>query len=122
MLAAEKLYAAIELNAVLRGKKLLCEAMVDKFRKHAEDLAAIRKLIRSMGDKALYNDFFRKGKGANYTGYIGDKRYGFYGDRGDVCKKTTKEDLYKRIREILNKAPESREKEYIEKEIIKEDF
>lgn len=122
LLAAEKLYAAIELNAVLRGKKLLCEAMVDKFRKHAEDLAAIRKLIRSMGDKALYNDFFRKGKGANYTGYIGDKRYGFYGDRGDVCKKTTKEDLYKRIREILNKAPESREKEYIEKEIIKEDF
>ena len=122
LLAAEKLYAAIELNAVLRGKKLLCEAMVDKFRKHAEDLAAIRKLIRGMGDKALYNDFFRKGKGANYTGYIGDKRYGFYGDRGDVCKKTTKEDLYKRIREILNKAPESREKEYIEKEIIKEDF
>lgn len=122
LLAAEKLYAAIELNAVLRGKKLLCEAMVDKFRKHAEDLAAIRKLIRGMGDKALYNDFFRKGKGANYTGYIGDKRYGFYGDRSDVCKKTTKEDLYKRIREILNKAPESRGKEYIEKEIIKEDF
>ena len=134
LLAAEKLYAAIELNAVLRGKKLLCEAMVDKFRKHAEDLAAIRKLIRGMGDKALYNDFFRKGKGANYTGYIGDKRYGIYvakekkkkedGQSSKYCdyERPGKEDLYKRIREILNKAPDSKEKEYIEKEIIKEDF
>lgn len=134
LVAVEKLYAAVALNTVLRGKKLLCEAMVDKFRKHAEDLAAIRKLIRGMGDKALYNDFFRKGKGANYTGYIGDKRYGIYvakekkkkedGQSSKYCdyERPGKEDLYKRIREILNKAPDSKEKEYIEKEIIKEDF
>ena len=134
LVAVEKLYAAVALNTVLRGKKLLCEAMVDKFRKHAEDLAAIRKLIRGMGDKALYNDFFRKGKRANYTGYIGDKRYGIYvakekkkkedGQSSKYCdyERPGKEDLYKRIREILNKAPDSKEKEYIEKEIIKEDF
>ena len=134
LVAVEKLYAAVALNTVLRGKKLLCEAMVDKFRKHAEDLAAIRKLIRGMGDKALYNDFFRKGKGANYTGYIGDKRYGIYvakekkkkedGQSSKYCdyERPGKENLYKRIREILNKAPDSKEKEYIEKEIIKEDF
>lgn len=123
LLAAEKLYAAIELNTVLRGKKLLCDAMVDKFVKHGRDLGILRKLIRMAGDKKLYNGFFRASNGASYTGYVGDKRYGFYGGKPDVCKKTTKDELYKRIREILDKnVPDCDEKEYVKKEMDKEDF
>ena len=123
LLAAEKLYAAIELNTVLRGKKLLCDAMVDKFVKHGRDLGILRKLIRMAGDKKLYNGFFRASNGASYTGYVGDKRYGFYGGKPDVCKKTTKDELYKRIREILDKnVPDCDEKKYVTDEMDKEDF
>ena len=121
--AAEKLYAAIALDRVLQGKKLLCDAMVDKFVKHGRDLGILRKLIRMAGDKKLYNGFFRASNGASYTGYVGDKRYGFYGGKSDVCKKTTKDELYKRIREILDKnVPDCDEKEYVKKELDKEDF
>ena len=121
--AAEKLYAAIALDRVLQGKMLLCDAMVDTFEKHGRDLGILRKLIRMAGDKKLYNGFFRASNGASYTGYVGDKRYGFYGGKSDVCKKTTKDELYKRIREILDKnVPDCKEKEYVKKELDKEDF
>lgn len=121
--AAEKLYAAIELDRVLRGKKLLCEAMTDKFAKHGRDLALLRKLIRAIGDKELYNGFFRKSDGASYTGYVGDKRYGFYGGAKDKCVKISRADLYKRIKDIMDKyVPDGEEKSYVLSEIEKEDF
>ena len=123
LFAAEKLYAAVELNNVLRGRGLLCQAMVDKFKKHATDLFVIRKLIRETGDKELYNGFFRKSSGASYTGYIGDKRYGFYGGKNDKYVKTTKEELYKRVEDILKKyVPDCEEKNYVLEQIAMEDF
>lgn len=123
LFAAEKLYAAVELNNVLRGRRLLCQAMTDKFKKHAKDLYVIRKLIRSTGDKELYNGFFRKSNGASYTGYIGDKRYGFYGGKNDKYVKTTKEELYKRVKDILTKyVPDCPDKEYVIEQMDKDDF
>ena len=120
--AAEKLYSALALDRVLRGRKLLCQAMTEKFAKHGRDLRVLRKLIRGIGDADIYNGFFRRSKGASYTGYVGDKRFGFYG-AADRCIKTSREDLYKRVKELLTKyVPDGEDKQYVLDEMEREDF
>lgn len=114
-LAAKKIYSAIILDGIMRGKSTLSAAMIDKYEKHAKDLRTLKKLFREHL-KEDYNSFFRKSKGASYTRYIGDKSYGVYKD------KTSQEDLYKELRKLLAKVPECAEKEYCVREMDNDDL
>ncbi len=112
----KEVYMAVMYDEILRGKKTISEAMVDRYEKHAKDLKALKNVFASNMTKEEYKDFFTRNKEVNYVRYIGDRSKGWFKDRVNA------EDLCKRVKQILEKMPDSEEKEYCIREIAKEDF
>lgn len=112
----KEVYMAVIYDEILRGKKTISEAMIDRYEKHAKDLKTLKKVFASNMTKEEYKDFFTRNKDANYVRYIGDKSKGWFKDR------VSSEDLCKRIRLLLDKMPDSEEKKYCLGEIAKDDF
>ena len=114
-LALKRVYSALMFDGIMRGKTTLSAAMADKYEKHAKDLRILKKLFREHL-KEEYAPFFRGGKGASYTRYIGDKSHGWY--KG----KTSQEDLYKELKKLFEKVPDCEGKEYCLREMERDDF
>lgn len=112
----KEVYMAVMYDEILRGKKTISEAMIDRYEKHAVDLKNLKKVFASNMTKEEYKDFFTRNKDVNYVRYIGDKSKGWFKDR------VSSEDLCKRIKLLLDKMPDSEEKEYCLREIAKDDF
>ncbi|MDD3773219.1 MAG: type II CRISPR RNA-guided endonuclease Cas9 [Weeksellaceae bacterium] len=72
----KRLYDHIVIVRLMKGKKLVCETMVERYEKHSEDLKKLKLLIKSTRDKELYFSIFRdtKSKNANYPSYVGSNK------------------------------------------------
>lgn len=114
-LALKRVYSAMMFDGIMRGKTTLSAAMVDKYEKHAKDLRILKKLFREHL-KDEYDPFFRGGKGASYTRYIGDKSHGWYKD------KTSQEELYKELKKLFERVSDCEEKEYCLLEMERDDL
>lgn len=112
----KEVYMAVIYDEILRGKKTISEAMIDRYEKHARDLKALKTVFARNMTKDEYKDFFTKTKDVNYVRYIGDKSKGWFKDR------VSAEDLYKRVKQLLEKMQDCEEKEYCLREIDKADF
>ena len=112
----KEVYMAVMYDEILRGKKTISEAMIDRWDKHANDLKALKKVFATNMSKEEYKDFFVRCKDVNYVRYIGDKSKGWFKDR------VSAEDLYKRIKSLLAGMPDCEEKAYCLAEIEKSDF
>lgn len=100
-------YSYMILQEILGGKQMICDAMVEKYSKHETDLKQLKRFIKKYYSLEEYNTIFRK-KGiiGNYYGYVND------------TKSTSKVELYKFIKNILDKNEEAKDTS-IYKEIIK---
>ena len=112
----KEVYMAVMYDEILRGKKTISEAMIDRWDKHAEDLKALKKVFAANMSKEEYKKFFTFCNDVNYVRYIGDKSKGWFKNR------VSAEDLGKRVKLLLDKMPDSDEKEYCIREIEKADF
>lgn len=111
----KEVYMAVMYDAILRGKKTISEAMIDRWGKHAKDLKTLKKVFALNMTKEAYKDFFVRCKDINYVRYIGDNSKG-------LLKRVSAEELYKRVQSLLSDMPDSEEKRYCIEEIGKEDF
>lgn len=96
--ALKGIYSWMAMEEVLRGKKYLSEAMVEKYEKHHEELVVLKQLFKKYLSETEYRDFFRKEKmnGKNYV-----PSYANYIQGTGRCSKDA---LYKEIKNLLDKA------------------
>ena len=100
----KKIYSWKVLHSILGDSKYLSYAMVDKYKKHGEQLTALKDLFHKYTSQNEYNDFFHHEKDedgkyiVNYVNYIkGIKRLS-----NETNKKyNTKQQLYQSIMKIL---------------------
>jgi CRISPR-associated endonuclease Csn1 len=100
----KKIYSWKVLHSILGDSKYLSYAMVDKYKKHGEQLTALKDLFHKYTSQNEYNDFFHHEKDedgkyiVNYVNYIkGIKRLS-----NETNKKyNTKQQLYESIKEKL---------------------
>lgn len=94
--ALRKVYSAFVLAEILKGDvNCISDAMINKYKKHKEDLKILKRLIKEHFNSNDYNYLFRvkeKEKGKP------EKTYAAYVMGEKQC---SKEDLYKTIKELL---------------------
>lgn len=112
----KEVYMAVMYDEILRGKKTISEAMIDRWDKHAKDLKALKKVFAANMTKDDYKSFFTLCNDVNYVRYIGDKKRRWFKDRVGA------EELYKRIKSLLTAMPDCDGKIYCLEEIEKSDF
>lgn len=105
--SAKKLFDYIEVARVMKGQTLFCDAMIDKYETHKEDLKQYKAFIKN-NFVELYNQIFR-GEGehkASYSRYIG-----FYKTKNkkQYLKKVSLEDLHKEIRKLIESVKKNKE-------------
>lgn len=97
----------------------ISEARVASYEKHKKDLSILKKLIKENAPKE-YSAMFRRMEVGNYSAYVGSVNSGV--EKARRTASASREDLYKRIKSVVEKMPESEEKAYILDEIDKENF
>lgn len=112
----KEVYTAVMYDVILRGKRTISEAMIDRWEKHGKDLRALKNVFAANMTKEQYKAFFNEAKDVNYVRYIGDKSKGWFKDR------VSAEDFCKQVEKLLEEMPDSEEKAYCLEEIEKEDF
>lgn len=98
----KKIYSWFVLQKILRGKKYLSDAMVEKYRIHAEELRILKELFRKYATPSEYGDFFHKELMKNKDNYV--PNYANYIKGTKRCGKTlqeAKKNLYDNINTIL---------------------
>lgn len=109
--ALKRLYDRFILIKLLAGFSSLSEAMIDKYRRHGEDLKVLKRVIKAGGQK-LYKEMFEDvndEKKCNYVAYIGGGRVG--SDKLTASKCTDPKEFYKYVKKALESvtAPEVQE-------------
>lgn len=101
---AHTLFNIGTLSQILKNYNFLSEAMVADYEKHAADLKKLKHVIRKYGSLKDYDDMFRAYEENNYCAYIGSVNSGEVKKRRNI-KGRKKDDLYKRIRKLIQSAP-----------------
>lgn len=104
-----KIYNWFILQDILQGKESISDAFINKYEKYKKDLAILKQTYKKYL-KDNYNDMFRKEKENNYW---------MFNNKISDCPI---EKLYKKIKDDMNKIPESKDKNYIFQEIENETF
>ncbi len=96
-------YSSFALNEILKGDEYISFAMVNKYKKHKEDLVILKELYRNYSPEK-FNDMFKNKKENNYVHYVRGEVSGNYTndfknkDQEGVAKQ---EELYKKIKKDL---------------------
>lgn len=121
---AKKVYSNVLVQKILNGETALSYGMVKKYEKHNEDLKKLKQLFREYASEK-YQEFFRDtgDENINYANYI-KSRVASKGQTKKFHKEVTTENLYKKIKEILNPVvpKENPEYTYCCQEMDKENF
>ena len=104
ILKAKEIYDFRILANLLQGKESVSAAMVSLYDKHNKDLQKLKALMRTYVPQ-VYVAFFKKVKEKvpSYASYVGFNKLNNGKQESSLGHKTTKDDLYKRIKEILPK-------------------
>ena len=113
--AMNEIYSWFILQDILRGKKYISEAMIEKYEKYKKDLYLLKKVYREYFSDE-YNDMFKKYKENNYVAYNGKSS-------GKNYKRCTPEEFFKKLKSKIKKLPdECEEKELILKDLEENNF
>ena len=105
-----EIYSWFILQDILKGKKYISEAMIEKHKKYKKDLILIKKIYKEYFPEE-YNNMFRKYAKVNYVSYNGKSS-------GKTYKKCSAEEFFSMLKKKIDTIPE----ECIEKEKIKKDL
>lgn len=93
LLKLKAVYDWSVLSEILRGETYLSDAKVKDYEEHRSDLTSLKKMIKTYGTRAQFEDLFRKtDKANNYVAYV-----------GRASKSASQEDLCKEIRKIVER-------------------
>ncbi len=92
------IYSWYVLQNILKGKKYISEAFIDKYEKYNKDLKLLKKLYKKYF-KDEYAEMFRKEGKNNYVAYNGK-------NCGKSCKKCKPEEFFKALKNKIEKLPE----------------
>lgn len=108
-------YSWYILQDILNGKTYISEAFIDKYEKYSKDLQILKEVYKKYF-KSEYKGMFRRYGENNYVAYNGK-------NSGKYCKKCKPEDFFAMLKNKIKQLPEEcTEKEYIEKELIDNNF
>ena len=107
--ALKKIYNWFILEDILQGSSSISDAYIKKYNEYKTDLSKLKKVYKD-NLKNKYNEMFREEEKASYALY--DKN----------ISKCPIEDLYKKIKQDLEEAPECKEKLDIINDIENENF
>lgn len=86
----QSVYSYSVLQDILNGHELICDAMIESYNKHHEDLTNLKTNIKEYGNLDIYNKIFRDKKTrGNYYSYI------------EEPGKTSKIELYAFLKKLL---------------------
>lgn len=109
----KKIYSWYTLQDILQGKNKLCDAMVNKYEKHRNDLKLLKNMFRECSREGYEKVLKKYGVDKNYERYI----------QGE--KKCTQKELYDTIEKYMKVINDERfldAKQYITKEIEENNF
>ncbi|MBQ3544292.1 MAG: type II CRISPR RNA-guided endonuclease Cas9 [Lachnospiraceae bacterium] len=109
----KKIFSWYTLQDILQGEQRLCDAMVNKYNKHSEDLKLLKKVFRECSRDGYEKVLKKYGAEKNYVRYI----------LGE--KKCTQKELYDTIKKYLKDIEDDRfvnDIEYIKKEMDEFNF
>lgn len=98
---AKEIYDFRILTYLLQGKESISAAMVSSYEKHKRDLKKLKGLMRKYLSHDVYVSFFKKKDAPSYASYIGFNRPNGGKQESSLKHGTSKDDLYKKIRQIL---------------------
>jgi len=114
ILALKEVHDVLLLDQIMQGHKFLCDARVEMYEQHKEDLMMLKKVIKRLVkceklSKQTYSNLFRKMQDGNYSSYVGstnsDKENGkvrrYVADHATAKKNFEPDELYKTIKGLL---------------------
>lgn len=111
------------LTSIMKGKEKTYEylsyARVDSYDKHNKDLHILKELFLKNAPE-LYDDVFRKMENNSYSAYVGSVNSKIEKTRRGA--KAKEEDFFGTIKKIVDKMPDSEEKNYVISEIENGNF
>ncbi len=103
--AAKEIYDLGLLANIMKGKRFLSDARVADYEIHKDDLALLKKIIKTYAIEE-YDDFFRKMGEGNYSAYVGSVNSNIEKVRRNGNKGRSQEELYKKIQNIIKNMPD----------------
>lgn len=109
------IYSWFVLQDILKGKKYISEAFIDKFESYGKDLELLKSIYKKYFNDEYTKMFRREGKD-NYVAYNGK-------NCGKTCKKCKPEEFFNTLKKKLEKLPdEEQNKQIILDKIADGDF
>lgn len=99
------IYSWYVLQDILKGKKYISEAFIEKYNKYKEDLALLKKIYKKYFNDEYTKMFRREGKD-NFVAYNGK-------NCGKTCKKCKPEEFFNALKKKIDKIPEEDENRQI---------
>lgn len=99
----KEIYDIGTLAGIMKGYNYLSQARVASYEKHKADLKLLKKCIRKYCTKEEYENFFNSNETVSYASYIGTFNSKNTKKRR-VNNKCSAEELYKKIKKLLNNA------------------
>lgn len=107
--AVKELHDVFLLDQIMKGYAFLCDARVDSYNQHKNDLALLKRVIKRVA-RDEYSNMFRKMKDGNYSAYVGstnsDKTGGrvrrYVANHSTAVHNYEPDELYKYIKKILS--------------------
>jgi len=101
-----EIYSWYTLQDILKGKKFISEAFIEKYNKYSDDLELLKKIYKKYF-KSEYSSMFRKDGNDNYVAYNGKSC-------GKTYKKCAPEAFFNSLKKQMEKLPDNvKEKEII---------
>lgn len=115
VLALKEVHDVLLLDQIMQGHQFLCDARVEMYEQHKEDLVLLKKVVKRLSQsgkisKQAYSDLFRKMQDGSYSAYVGstnsDKENGkvrrYVADHATQKKNFEPDELYKTIKGLLS--------------------
>ena len=116
--ATKELYDWSLLNELMGDASTISEARIARYEKHKKDLKILKRLLKKNPEE--YNAMFKGTGKSSYSAYIGMCKV--KNEKVVIEKKTDSADLFKELKKSVKKSPDSEDKEYVLKELERNEF
>ena len=116
--ATKELYDWSLLNELMGDASTISEARIARYEKHKKDLKILKRLLKKNPEE--YNAMFKGTGKSSYSAYIGMCKV--KNEKVVIEKKTDSADFFKELKTSVKKLPDSEDKEYVLKELERNEF
>lgn len=106
LIVCKEIFDWSRLAGIMRNYKTISEAKVAAYEDHGKDLKSLKQLLNF--NKDLYGEVFKSTGKDTYAAYVGTCKS--KGKKISIEQSCSQEDFYKKIKSILNKVPDSKQK------------